>query len=169
MQTCPDCRERNPHLASLALWIRDADPYHGLVCRFCNGTGVVDAPAFKRWRIGEAMRRARVKRGSSQCEQAALLGIPQIVLNDIEHGRADAPSAGSARIAGAVLRRWATRLPSKTTVSGVWSRLQAQISKFCVTNNLGASVTRPLVGKGMTALLNPSARPFNLYGQSAIR
>jgi hypothetical protein len=30
-------------------------------------------------------------------EQPALLGIPQIVLNDIEHGRADAPVCGKRR------------------------------------------------------------------------
>lgn len=32
-----------------------------------------------------------MKRGYSQSEVAAVLGIPQELLNDIEHGRLDAP------------------------------------------------------------------------------
>jgi DNA-binding XRE family transcriptional regulator len=89
MHTCPDCRGKKSAFG-LACSDKGCRPIT-MICRFCNGTGVVGTPAFKRWRIGEAMRRARVKRGSSQREQASLLGISQSVLNDIEHGRADAP------------------------------------------------------------------------------
>ena len=91
MHTCPDCRGEKSAFGLACTMDKGCRPIT-MVCRFCNGTGVVDASAFKRWRIGEAMRRARVKRGSSQREQAALLGISQIVLNDIEHGRATAPA-----------------------------------------------------------------------------
>jgi hypothetical protein len=79
MHTCPDCRGEKPAFGLACTMDKGCRPIT-MVCRFCNGTGIVDAPAFKRWRIGEAMRRARVKRGSSRREQAALLEIPQIVL-----------------------------------------------------------------------------------------
>jgi hypothetical protein len=91
MHSCPDCRGEKSAFGLACTMDKGCRPIT-MVCHFCNGIGVVDAPAFKRWRIGEAMRRARVKRGSSQREQAVLLGISQIVLNDIEHGRANAPA-----------------------------------------------------------------------------
>ena len=91
MHTCPDCRGEKSAFGLACTMDKGCRPVT-MVCRFCKGTGVVDSPAFKRWRIGEAMRPARVKRGSSQREQAALPGIPQFVLNDIENGRVDAPA-----------------------------------------------------------------------------
>jgi transcriptional regulator with XRE-family HTH domain len=59
------------------------------------------------------MRRARVKRGSSQREQAALLGISQILLNDIEHGRADARACVKCQD-----RRRAQALGDEATLDG---------------------------------------------------
>jgi hypothetical protein len=96
MHMCPDCRGEKSAFGLACTMDKEYRPIT-MVCRFCNRTGVVDAPAFERWRIGEAMRRARVKRGSSQREQAAILGISQIVLNDVEHGRADAPASSKCR------------------------------------------------------------------------
>ena len=91
MHTCPDCRGEKSAFGLACTMEKGCRPIT-MICRFCNGMGIVEASALKRWRIGEAMRRARVKRGSSQREQASLLGIPQIALDDIEHGRADAPT-----------------------------------------------------------------------------
>jgi hypothetical protein len=112
MHTCPDCRGEKSAFGLACTMDKGCRPIT-MVCRFCNGAGVVDASAFKRWRIGEAMRRARVKRGSSQREQAALLGIPQIVSNDIEHGRADAPACMKCQD-----RRPAQMLGDEVTLDG---------------------------------------------------
>ena len=189
MHICPDCRGKKSAFGIACIMDQGCRPIT-MVCRFCNGTGVVDVSAFKRWRIGDAMRRARVKRGSSQREQAALLGISQILLrrlrlaNNLEDfeqlagylrrarttsnmdGRMLQP-ARSAKIAAA-LRGLVTRLLSKEHASGVWSRGQRRIIKFLVANNLRAHMNA-LVGKGMATLLNPRARPFSLYAQSAVR
>jgi hypothetical protein len=62
-----------------------------MTCRFCNGTGSAEAAVSERWHKGEALRKERVRRGYSQREQASILGISQLLLNDIEHRRADAP------------------------------------------------------------------------------
>ena len=59
--------------------------------------------------------RARVKRASSQREQAALLGISQIVLNDIEHGPGDAPACMKCRD-----RRRAQMLRDETAFEGAY-------------------------------------------------
>jgi transcriptional regulator with XRE-family HTH domain len=47
----------------------------------------VSSEANERWHKGEALRKARIKRGLTLFEQAAILGVEPIVLNDIEHGR----------------------------------------------------------------------------------
>ena len=116
MHPCPDCREEKSAFGLACTMDKGGRPIT-MVCRFCNGTGVVDAPAFRRWRIGEAMRRARVKRGSSQHEQAALLGISPIVLNDIEHGRAHAPVCRKCQD-----RRRAPVLGDKAAIEGACER-----------------------------------------------
>jgi hypothetical protein len=77
MHTCPGCRGQKSALGLACTMDKGCRPVT-MVCRLCNGIGIVDASACKRWRIGEAMRRARIKRGSSQREQAALLGISQM-------------------------------------------------------------------------------------------
>ena len=41
----------------------------------------------ERWHKGRVLRDARVKRGLTLFEEAAILDIEPIVLNDIEHGR----------------------------------------------------------------------------------
>jgi hypothetical protein len=56
-------------------------------CSFCKGEGQVSSEAAERWRTGQAMRDARVKRGFTQREEAMRFGISWIELNDIEHGR----------------------------------------------------------------------------------
>ncbi|MGO9056329.1 MAG: hypothetical protein ACLQU2_02950 [Candidatus Binataceae bacterium] len=43
--------------------------------------------ASERWRKGRAIRDARVKRGLTLFEEAAILGIEPVVLNNIELGR----------------------------------------------------------------------------------
>jgi hypothetical protein len=58
-----------------------------ITCDFCKGEGQVISEANERWHKGEALRKARIKRGLTLFEQAAILGVEPIVLNDIEHGR----------------------------------------------------------------------------------
>ena len=50
-----------------------------MTCRFCNGTGSVEAAAAERWHRGEALRKERVKRGDSQREQASARDISPIL------------------------------------------------------------------------------------------
>ncbi len=58
-----------------------------ITCDFCKGEGQVSSEVSERWNKGHAMRDARVKRGLSLFEGAAILGIDPMVLNDIEQGR----------------------------------------------------------------------------------
>ena len=58
-----------------------------ITCDFCKGEGQVSSEASERWHKGDALRKARVKRGLTLFEQAAILGVEPMVLNDIEHGR----------------------------------------------------------------------------------
>jgi DNA-binding XRE family transcriptional regulator len=58
-----------------------------MVCGFCKGAGHVSPEANARWQKGRALRDARVKAGLTQREQAYVLGINWIDLNDVEHGR----------------------------------------------------------------------------------
>ncbi len=58
-----------------------------IACDFCKGEGQVSSEASERWHQARALRDARVKRGLTLFEEAAILGIEPIVLNDIEHGR----------------------------------------------------------------------------------
>jgi predicted transcriptional regulator len=39
------------------------------------------------WHKGERLRRARIERGLTLSEEAAILRVDPVVLNDIEHGR----------------------------------------------------------------------------------
>ena len=58
-----------------------------ITCDFCKGEGQVSSEASERWHKGRRGGDARVKRGLSLFEKAAILGIAAEVLNDIEHGR----------------------------------------------------------------------------------
>jgi hypothetical protein len=60
-----------------------------MMCQFCAGTGHVSPEANTRWQKGRGLRDAGVKAGLTQREQASLLGINWIDLNDVEHGRRD--------------------------------------------------------------------------------
>jgi DNA-binding XRE family transcriptional regulator len=71
-----------------------------MVCRFCEGAGHVSPEADARWQMGRELRDARVKAGLTQREQASVLGINWIDLNDVEHGRRameDVPRVPHAR------------------------------------------------------------------------
>ena len=58
-----------------------------ITCDFCKGEGQVSAEVNGLWQEGRALREARVAQGISQLEQARILGISQVDLNDAEHGR----------------------------------------------------------------------------------
>jgi DNA-binding XRE family transcriptional regulator len=47
----------------------------------------VSAEANERWHQGDALRKARVERGLTLSEQAAILGVAPKALNDVEFGR----------------------------------------------------------------------------------
>ena len=96
MVTCPDCRGAKQAFGIGCNMDRGCQPVT-MICRFCNGTGSVEAAASERWHRGEALRKERVRRGYSQREQASARGISPILLNDIEHGRADAPTCAKCQ------------------------------------------------------------------------
>jgi DNA-binding XRE family transcriptional regulator len=58
-----------------------------ITCDFCKGEGQVSAEASERWQRGDALRKARVERGLTLSEQAAILGVAPKALNDVEFGR----------------------------------------------------------------------------------
>jgi DNA-binding XRE family transcriptional regulator len=61
-------------------------------CDFCGGLGIVEGAVAERYRRGDAIRRLRVKKWQlTQNQQAHILGISPMLLNDIEHGRAEWP------------------------------------------------------------------------------
>lgn len=62
-------------------------PAARLTCDFCKSEGQVGAEANERWRKEEGLRRARIERGLTLSEEAAILRVDPVVLNDIEHGR----------------------------------------------------------------------------------
>jgi len=69
-------------------------------CEFCKGEGQVSAEANGRWQKGRELREARKQQGMTQCEQALILGISPIDLNDVECGRRpleDVPRARHAK------------------------------------------------------------------------
>jgi hypothetical protein len=57
------------------------------VCDFCKGEGQVSPEANALWQKGRELRTARVKRGLTQQQEARILGIDWIDLNDVELGR----------------------------------------------------------------------------------
>ena len=58
-----------------------------ITCDFCKGEGQVSSEASERWQRGDALRKARVERGLTLSEQAAILGVAPKALNDVEIGR----------------------------------------------------------------------------------
>ena len=58
-----------------------------IACDFCKGEGQVSSEASERWQRGDALRKARVERGLTLSEQAAILGVAPKALNDVEFGR----------------------------------------------------------------------------------
>ena len=68
-------------------------------CDFCEGEGQVSSEAAERWRAGKAMRDERVKQGRTQEQEAELIGISPIELNDIEQGRRSLDELKSPTIA----------------------------------------------------------------------
>ena len=58
-----------------------------ITCDFCKGEGQVSSEASERWHRGDALRKARVERGLTLSEQAAILGVAPKALNDVEFGR----------------------------------------------------------------------------------
>jgi hypothetical protein len=85
METCPECRGVAEHPAVVCSPGKCRTTM--MKCSFCKGEGRVTSGAAGRWRKGHARRGARVKAGLTQREQAHLLGISVINLNDIECGR----------------------------------------------------------------------------------
>jgi hypothetical protein len=85
MVVCPSCRGAK---AGYGIACSDRGCRAGeIACDFCKGEGQVSSEAGERWHKGRVLRDARVKRGLTLFEEAAILGIEPIVLNDIEHGR----------------------------------------------------------------------------------
>ncbi len=85
MVVCPSCRGAKAGFG-VACGPKGCRPAR-FTCDFCKGEGEVSAEAAERWHKGSAMREARVKRGLTLFEEASILGVDPIVLNDIEHGR----------------------------------------------------------------------------------
>jgi hypothetical protein len=83
---CPDCDGAKTRHGIACTIDRGCRPLE-IACQFCKGEGQVSAEAGECWNKGRALREARVKQGRSLFEEAAILGIEPIVLNDIEHGR----------------------------------------------------------------------------------
>ena len=70
-------------------------------CEFCGGLGLVETAVAGRWRRGEAIRKLRVKQWKlSLNQQAHILGISPMLLQDIERGRADWPSWVNRKLLG---------------------------------------------------------------------
>jgi DNA-directed RNA polymerase subunit M/transcription elongation factor TFIIS len=64
-----------------------------LACDFCGGLGIVESAVAERYRRGNAIRKLRVKKWQLTLnQQAHILGISPMLLNDIEHGRAEWPT-----------------------------------------------------------------------------
>ena len=62
-------------------------------CEFCGGLGMVESAVAERYRRGDAIRKLRVKKWRlTQGQMAQILRMSPILLNDIEHGRAEWPA-----------------------------------------------------------------------------
>ena len=95
---CPDCRGAESHFGVACSPGKCRTGM--MMCQFCAGTGHVSPEANARWQKGRALRAARVKARRTQEQEASLLGIRPIDLNDVEHGRRameDVPRVNQAR------------------------------------------------------------------------
>ena len=63
-----------------------------VACDFCGGLGIVETQVAERYRKGRAIQELRKKSGLTLRQQAQILKISEILLNDIEHGRAEWPA-----------------------------------------------------------------------------
>ena len=63
-----------------------------VACDFCGGLGIVETQVAERYRKGRAIQELRKKSGLTLRQQAQILTISEILLNDIEHGRAEWPA-----------------------------------------------------------------------------
>ena len=62
-------------------------------CEFCGGLGIVESAVAERYRRGDAIRKLRVKKWRlTQGQMARILRMSPVLLNDIEHGRAEWPA-----------------------------------------------------------------------------
>jgi DNA-directed RNA polymerase subunit M/transcription elongation factor TFIIS len=62
-------------------------------CDLCGGLGIVESAVAERYRRGDAIRKLRVKKWQLTLnQQAHILGISPMLLNDIERGRAEWPT-----------------------------------------------------------------------------
>ena len=62
-----------------------------VACDFCGGLGIVETQVAERYRKGRAIQELRKKSGLTLRQQAQILKMSPMLLNDIEHGRADWP------------------------------------------------------------------------------
>jgi DNA-directed RNA polymerase subunit M/transcription elongation factor TFIIS len=64
-----------------------------VACDFCGGLGIVESPIAERYRRGDAIRKLRVKKWQLTLrQQAEILRMSPMLLNDIERGRAEWPA-----------------------------------------------------------------------------
>jgi hypothetical protein len=97
-ETCPQCDNRGPLTAVLCGPKQPGGEELGcrmttLACDFCGGLGIVEVEVAARYRRGQKLRDLRVKKwGLTQRQQAQILRMSPMLLNDIEHGRADWPT-----------------------------------------------------------------------------
>ena len=64
-----------------------------VACDFCGGLGIVENAIAERWRRGDAIRKLRVKKWQLTLrQQAEILRMSPMLLNDIERGRAEWPA-----------------------------------------------------------------------------
>jgi hypothetical protein len=62
-----------------------------VACEFCGGLGIVETALAERYRNGRAIQELRKKSGLTLRQQAQILRMSPILLNDIEQGKADWP------------------------------------------------------------------------------
>ena len=96
-EKCPQCNGRAEGFAVMCGPRTPASDHMkcttGVVaCDFCGGLGIVETQVTDRYRKGRALQELRKKSGLTLRQQAQILKMSQILLNDIEHGRADWPA-----------------------------------------------------------------------------
>jgi hypothetical protein len=64
-----------------------------MACDYCGGLGIVESAVAESYRRSQAIRKLRVKNWRlTQGQMANVLRMSPILLNDIEHGRAEWPA-----------------------------------------------------------------------------